>query len=133
MSIIQKTTQRHSKYRYHAAGMYLRPTPISYETKNKTTFIQTTAVRRENAYTYYIVILFYRLSTISGPRPGSVVLTSQKRASVKWAGYVISAYTLHGCAPCVNVPVYVMYTRLTKPSKVKTVYNSDVYVVIYRI
>lgn len=27
------------------------------------------------------------------------------------------------CVACVNVP-YIMYTQLTKPSKVKTVYNS---------
>lgn len=41
-----------------------------------------TAARRE---TRVYIILFYRLSTISGPRPGSVVLTS--RASVKWVEY----------------------------------------------
>lgn len=90
-------------------------------------------LRRDVKTRIYIVILFYRLSTISGPRPGSVVLTSGTGECEVGRVYIIkyqSKYISHRCAACVNV-LCIMYTRLTKQSKVKTVYNSGV--VMYRI
>lgn len=44
------------------------------------------------------IIIFYRLSTISGPRPGSVVLTTW--ASVKWVEYTL-------CSMCKRTVYYV--------------------------
>jgi len=70
-----------------------------------------TAARRETRIYYFFLSFKYNFGSASG-------FSGSHFTGECEVGRV---YML--CSICVNVP-YIMYTRLTKPSKVKTVYNS---------
>jgi len=71
-----------------------------------------TAARRETRMYYSFLSFKYNFGSASG-------FSGSHFTGECEVGRV---YAVH-CAACVNVP-YIKYTRLTKPSKVKTVHNS---------